>query len=91
MSLDARVSRRFTIGATRRAELSVDIFNLANLLHRDWGLVRETAAAEGVPLLAITGYDVAMNRPRYAVLDQSRAHVIVDASRWRLQLGARIE
>jgi len=61
------------------------------MLHGNWGLVRETSNREGVSLLSVAGWDAVANRPRYTVPSvlPSRRHVLVDDSRWRLQLGGR--
>jgi hypothetical protein len=91
MALDARLAKRFRFGGARSMEMSLDIFNLPNLLRSQWGRVRETAAGEGISLLAITGYDALRDRPLYAMMNPERSKVVVDASRWRMQLGARID
>lgn len=95
ISLDTRITKSLP---RQLAEVSVDIFNLPNLLRGSWGLVRETSSRPQLELLRVAGWDAAANRPRYAVpvsltgspLFPSRAHVLVDVSRWRIQLGARV-
>jgi hypothetical protein len=77
--------------------ITADVFDLPNLLNRNWGLVRESAIREDKQgLLSVVGWDAAANRPRYAILTAAggrvlatRNAVVVDASRWRMQLGAR--
>ena len=97
VTLDARLAKRVSMRASQALEVSLDIFNVPNLLDRDWGLVKETAAREQLPLINIAGWDAVANRPAYrvptnadsrAVLPRRRA-VVVDASRWQIQLGAR--
>lgn len=92
-SLDMRFAKRLRLGTVRGAEVGVDVFNLPNLLQRDWGVVRETATAEGVGLLSVSGWDALANRPRYSVANPlpGREHVVPDASRWRMQLSARLD
>jgi hypothetical protein len=82
----ARFAKLFPSLRGHAVELSLDVFNLLHLLDSDWGLVREI---EYTSLLRLIGYDPAQGRgiytsqiPRLRVLD-------VDASRWRMQLGAR--
>jgi len=89
--LDARFSTPISLGGGRSFELSADFFNLPNMLHGNWGLVRETSNREGVSLLSVAGWDANANRPRYTVpaVLPSRGHVSVDDSRWRIQLGGR--
>ena len=83
-TLDGRLAK-----SVRGFEVSADIFNVPNLLDRNWGLVRETTNREGVPLLSVVGWDVVASRPIYNVALPSRNRVVPDASRWRVQLGAR--
>jgi hypothetical protein len=83
-SLDVRLAK-----SVRGLEVSAEIFNVPNLVNRGWGLVRETTNREGVPLLSVAGWDAAANRPVYNVTLPSRDRVVPDASRWRIQLGAR--
>ena len=83
-NLDARLAKDF-----RGLELSADVFNLPNLLDRDWGLQRQTTDREGVSLMSVAGWDATANRPKYSVTLPARNVVVPDASRWRIQLGAR--
>lgn len=89
--VDARLSTPISFGGGRSFELSADFFNLPNMLNGNWGLIRETSNREGVSLLSVAGWDAAANRPRYTVPSvlPSRRHVLVDDSRWRIQLGGR--
>jgi hypothetical protein len=96
-TLDTRLS--WAVPFSRRPlEIDIDVFNLANLLHRRWGLVRETSAGEAkTGLVSLVGWDAANNRPRYtlatsggAYLVPARRQVLTDLSRWRMQLGARL-
>jgi Carboxypeptidase regulatory-like domain/TonB dependent receptor len=89
--LDVRLGKPISFGGTRAFELTADIFNLPNLLHHQWGLMRETIAGEALPLLAVAGWDAASGRPVYTIPSvlPSRNHVLVDDSRWRIQLGGR--
>ena len=89
--LDFRYSVPLPTGGRTHVELTLDILNLLNLLNRDWGLVREASAREPLDLLSITEWDATANRPRYTLPDflPSRDPVVLDASRWRIQLGAR--
>jgi hypothetical protein len=96
--VDARVAWETTL-LTRRVEVSADLFNLLHLLHGSWGLVRETSANEARDrLVTMTGWDATHNRPIYSLFTQAghvvlppRNQVLVDLSRWRVQLGARVQ
>ena len=94
--LDARLAKTFRVAGAHDVELKVDIFNLLNLLNTRWGVVRETppiAMRETLPLLNVAGWDARANRPLYTIppILPSRENVVVDASRWRMQLGARVD
>jgi len=99
MMLDARIAKSINQKSARRVELSADMFNLPNLLNRRWGIARETSDREFVPLMTVVGWDAAHNRPQYSIaipaggapILPSIDKAIVDASRWRIQIGARYE
>ena len=94
--LNARVAKSLRIGpGGRDVELIADVFNVLNLLNGDWGLIRETgtlagAGTENVALLRLRGTDPANGRNAYDVTLPGTQVVNVDASRWRMQLGARL-
>jgi hypothetical protein len=94
--LNARVAKSLRIGAGGRdVELIADVFNVLNLVNGSWGLIRETgtlsgAGTEDVPLLRLRGTDAANGRNAYDVTLPGTQVVNVDASRWRMQLGARV-
>ena len=94
-SLDLRLEGGIGIAA-RRLSLIVDMFNLPNLLNGGWGLVRQTAPVEELPLLAVVGYDPAARRPIYsapvlngAAVFPALRQVQTAVSRWQIQIGAR--
>jgi hypothetical protein len=96
-SLDARLAKAFSVGR-RGFELSADLFNVSNMINSDWGLVRESSSLESKRgLLAVSGWDPVARRPRYTVptingqpIVPALNTVVVDASRWRIQIGGRI-
>jgi hypothetical protein len=98
-ALDARIAKTLNQKSVRRVEISADVFNLPNLLNRRWGIVRETSDREFIPLMTVVGWDTAHNRPQYSIaIPQGGAPILPsidgalrDASRWRIQLGARYE
>ncbi len=79
-----------------RCQLTLDIYNLGNLLHREWGL-RYTRQNDNLPLIRFAGYASETNlTPRYQFdpdLLQSGSFEINDsftpayASKWMAQLG----
>ena len=92
--LNARVGWQLVIHGRQTMDFTLDVFNLLNLLSSEWGLIRETgnfasAGGENVPLLKLRGQDVANGRNLYEVTLPPTNVINVEASRWRLQLGAR--
>ena len=93
---NARVAKTLHVGAGGRdVELIADVFNVLNLSNSNWGLIRETgtlsgAGTENVALLRLRGTDAANGRNAYDVTLPGTNVVNVDASRWRMQLGARV-
>jgi hypothetical protein len=87
----ARLSKRFHLANQRTIEVTADLFNLLSFLDRDWGQVRQTPSDVGnVSLLELVGYDRPNGRGVYALAPGSLREVDVEASRWRLQLGATL-
>jgi hypothetical protein len=64
--LDLRLAKSVPSIRGQRAELTVDVFNFANLLNREWGGQWVVPAANQT-LLSITGFDPSTRRYRYAV------------------------
>ena len=82
---DARLSRMFSTFEGHNLELTLDLFNVLHLIDSDWGQVRGSDGS----LLELVGYDPAKGRGVYHRIDAAREWVDQDASRWRMQLGAR--
>jgi hypothetical protein len=92
--LNARAGKTVQLSGRHRAEVTLDVFNLLHLLNDTWGLVRQTgtfagAGTENVPLLKLRGHDGTFDRNLYQLTLPAHDAINVDASRWRLQLGAR--
>jgi Carboxypeptidase regulatory-like domain/TonB dependent receptor len=92
--LNARVAKDIGLTGAHTLQLTLDVFNLLHLLSGNWGLVRQTgsfagAGTENVPLLKLRGQNAALGRNLYQLTLPARDAINVDASRWRLQLGAR--
>jgi Carboxypeptidase regulatory-like domain len=89
---EARLSKRFRVSGSRTLEITINLFNLLNLVDSDWGLVRQTVGGLGnaVPLMELLGYDTPNGRGIYGLVPLSRRQIELDASRWRLQLGSRL-
>jgi hypothetical protein len=88
--LNVRLSKLFASRATRSIEIIADVFNVFSLLGWRIGDIREMPGGGSVPLLALTGYDVAHRRGVYGFIPGKQASISNDVSRWRIQLGARV-
>ncbi|MDX2057336.1 MAG: carboxypeptidase regulatory-like domain-containing protein [Gemmatimonadales bacterium] len=98
VTVDARFGREFRLGRGHRIDATVDVFNLLNLIDRDWGWINEASDREQRPLLLVDGWDAAKDRPMYRVPVQvatgapslpALGRPLVDLSRWRVQMGLR--
>ncbi|MFN8670119.1 MAG: TonB-dependent receptor [Gemmatimonadaceae bacterium] len=73
--VDARLSRRIGIGGSRYADLLLDVFNLGNLLNRNWGaqyllpvgISSQNPVVNRVALLRVVGFDQGTQRFKYTV------------------------
>ncbi len=77
----------------RTLSVRLDVFNVANLLNRDWGRVRSAGAFSNVSLLTHVGQDPSdPTQPRFTFNPAYRKFVIAnDASNYyQLQLSARL-
>jgi hypothetical protein len=78
----------------RSVELTIDAFNVLNMINPQWGLVRRTTDFSSLNVhsatpLVLAGYDTSRDRGIYSVQPIERNRVDPDAGGWRLQLGAR--
>jgi len=83
---EARLAHVFPIGP-RTLTLTLDVFNLLNLVSASWGQVGSLSDPQ---LLRLVGYDAARGRGVYVFQRPDPGQVEVQASRWRMQLGATI-
>jgi hypothetical protein len=96
--LDVRLTKVIPTLSGQSLQITADVFNFLNLIKGDWGINRETAAFEQVNLLTVSGYDTrgtpldqSDDRGRYTVPSvlPFQRRVLVNSSRWRMQLGAK--
>jgi hypothetical protein len=88
--LNARLSKAFGAAGGHSIELITDVFNVLNLVDRNWGVQRSAPSALGDPeMLDLVGYDQANQRGIYNVIPVDRDTRDDEATRWRMQLGAR--
>ncbi len=83
---EARLARIFPLGP-RSITLTLDVFNLLNLFSGRWGQVHSLSDPA---ILRLVGYDAARGRGVYLFQRPDRRQVEIQASRWRMQLGAKL-
>ena len=85
--MNARFSKVIPTTSGQSIELIADLFNVLNLIDGDWGVRR---FIEDTRILRLVGYDAANGRGIYVVRHPGSQHVVThEATRWRMQLGAR--
>src|SRR4029079_12591900 len=100
--VNLRLGKRIATFGTQQMGITADLFNLLNLINNDWGLQRSnfgqsTEFEQRVAPINLAGFDDrgtadrADDRPKYAVpaVVPTRAQVVVNSSRWRIQLGLK--
>ena len=96
--IDVRLSKRIGTFRGQAAELTVDVFNFANLLDRDWGgqyplpvgISNQNPVVQRVPLLHVIGFDPATERYLYSV-NESFGVLQKQGDPYQMQLGMRYE
>ena len=84
--MNARLSTVIPTAKGQSIELMLDVFNVLNLLSGSWGVQRGTG---GTLILRMVGYDEVNQRGIYVFQPNDTRVWNVEASRWRMQLGAR--
>ncbi len=84
--IDIRASRFINSLGGQRAELVLDVFNVANLLNRSWGAERSLGSRQ--TLLNVTGFDQSTQQYVYSVNDNVGVTQL-SGQPYQIQLGAR--
>ena len=85
--VDMRAAYKLTLpGLKHGLELTADLFNVANLLNKDWGRTNDYGRENR--LMRITGFDQVTQAYEYAV-NTGVANEPINGTPWRLQLGVR--
>lgn len=87
--LDARLQKVIPTFNGQTMLLSLDVFNLLNMIDSDWGLVKETTVFEGQTVVRLRGWDNLYNRGIYSNSFPIVNRVNINASVWRIQLGGK--
>ena len=83
---DVRIARDLNLPRGQAVELTVDIFNLENLLNRKWGGEYNLATAQ--QLVAVSGFNQATRKYTYRVNEQVGT-AVKSGIPYQIQLGAR--
>lgn len=84
--MNARLSKVLPTTRGQSVELITDLFNVLNFLDGDWAVRRGIV---GAAILKLVGYDQANQRGVYGFQPSDRNYRDIEATRWRMQLGAR--
>ncbi len=95
--VDLRLARPIHIARSTRVELTLDVFNVGNLLNSNWGaqyllplgISSQNPVVNRVPLLRVTGFDAVTKRYKYTV-NESAGVFTKGGDPYQLQLGARL-
>src|SRR5260370_18525721 len=85
-TLNARVTKAFPTVSGQSLELTADVYNLLNLISRQWGQSRVTTPEERVPMLRLVGYDARAGRGIYRLHRPGGLQIQHLASRWQSEL-----
>jgi hypothetical protein len=85
-TIDTRLTKSFKTFKTQSIELSLDIFNLANLINKDWGHNENLGREQR--LLNIRSFNQDTQRYSYSLNSNTSADPI-GGTPWRIQVGAR--
>ncbi len=83
---DLRLARDLTLMNRQAVELTLDVFNVANLLNREWGGVYNLGSTQ--QLYAVTGFNQATRRYTYKV-NENVGRAVKSGTPYQIQLGAR--
>ncbi len=83
---DLRVARDFALRHGQSVEITLDIFNVTNLINREWGGVYNLGATQ--QLYAVTGFNQATRRYSYRV-NENVGRAVKGGAPYQVQLGAR--
>ncbi|MGL4581618.1 MAG: TonB-dependent receptor, partial [Flavobacterium sp.] len=92
---DLRVAKTFTVKGKHRFELSADIFNVANLFNKDWGVNKsmrtQSLYALGVPkkgeVAALPGFDKNTQEFNYRV--NTKGTPVKRGTPYQIQVGLK--
>lgn len=81
---DLRAAKKFSLYKTHSIEISLDAFNVANLLNKDWGVDRSLGKQN---IYDITAFDQATQTYTYGIRNAGQR--AFNGTPWQIQFGAR--
>jgi hypothetical protein len=89
--INATLSKVIPTMSGQNLEISLDVFNLPNLLNSSWGVVHATTGFENYALFQLVGYDTARGRGIYSLYSSGipGKNAVQLSTRYRLLLSAR--
>ena len=88
-TLNARLTKAFPTVSGQSLELTADVYNVLNLINRQWGQSRVTTPEIRVPMLRLVGYDASAGRGIYRLQLPGFRQIQDLPSRWQVELGVR--
>ena len=88
-TLNVRVAKAFPTLSGQSLELTADVYNVLNLINRQWGQSRFTTPELRVPMLRLVGYDASAGRGIYRLQLPGLRQIQDLASRWQAELSVR--
>jgi hypothetical protein len=89
-TVNARLSKAVPTAAGQSLELTLELYNLLNVLNHEWGQYRVTFSNNpSVPMLRLSGYDTSVGRGIYQLALPAWNAVQDLESRWQVEIGAR--
>ena len=87
-TLNARLTKDIPTAAGHSLELTVDVYNVLNLISGQWGLSRATSDVTA-SLLSLVGYGATAGRGVYQLALPARNQIRELESRWQLEFSVR--
>src|SRR2546427_5362009 len=88
-TLNARVTKEVPTVSGQSLELTADVYNVLNLINRQWGQSRVTTPDIRAPMLSLVGYDASAGRGIYRLQLPGLRQIQDLASRWQMELSLR--
>jgi hypothetical protein len=88
-TLNARLTKVFPTVSGQSLQVTADVYNVLNLINRQWGQSRVTTPDVRSPMLRLVGYDASAGRGIYRLRLPGLRQIQDLASRWQMELSVR--